>query len=121
MAYFAEIDQNNKVIRVISINDDAAPNPAPSNSEPLGKEFIESIGLDGIWKQCSYNNNFRNIYPGIGYWYLEDLDVFVKPKPFPSWSLDSTNNWESPIPMPETGGPWNWNEELEDWEQVLED
>lgn len=119
MAHFAKIN-NGVVEHVIVINNEECLGDLPE-SELLGQQFIQSIGLNGIWKQCSYNNNFRNTYPGVGYYYLEDLDIFVPPKPFESWSLDFNNNWQAPIPEPETGGPWNWNEENLQWETPSEE
>lgn len=54
--------------------------------------------------------------PWIGF--LRKNDNWVKPAPFPSWQLDENFDWQPPIPMPETGGLWIWNEELGDWEEV---
>lgn len=65
MAHFAEIDDNNKVQRVIVVSNDDAP------TEVAGQEFIASLGLVGEWVQTSYNNNpiegaSRGKYAGIG-------------------------------------------------------
>jgi hypothetical protein len=81
MAYFAELDDSNVVLRVIRVSDIDAPDPAPSNSEPLGQAFIASIGLTGRWVQTSYNGSFRGRYAGIGYTFDEVLDEFVAPDP----------------------------------------
>lgn len=71
MAHFAQIDENNMVQQVIVIdNEDCSGGEFP-DSEPAGQEFISSLGLDGIWKQTSYNSNFRKHYAGIGYAYDE--------------------------------------------------
>ena len=45
----------------------------------LGQDFIASLGLNGEWKQTSYNGNFRSIYAGAGYTYDSVLDEFVSP------------------------------------------
>lgn len=116
MAHFAEIDENNIVQQVIVIDNQYCPGDFPE-SEAIGQAFIESIGLSGTWKQCSYNNNFRNIYPGFGHLYLPEEDVFIAPQPFSSWTLDENYDWVAPIPMPETGGPWIWNENQQQWEE----
>ena len=113
MAHFAKIE-NNVVIQVIVINDEDAPDPAPVNSEPIGKDFIRSIGLDGEWIQTSYNNNFRKQYASIGYTYDKENDVFIAPKPFASWLLDDNFDWQPPVPMPE-GGLWVWDEDSLSW------
>lgn len=116
MAHFAQLDENNIVQQVIVIANDDCNGGGFPESESVGQEFISSMGLDGIWKQTSYNSNFRKHYAGIGYAYDEENDVFLTPRPFPSWQLDENLDWQAPIQMPETGGPWIWNEELSDWE-----
>lgn len=115
MAYFAQIDEDGTVIQVISISNDNAPDPAPQNSELLGQAFISNVlGLPGVWKQTSYNNNFRKQYCGPGFTYDEQADVFISPQPFASWILDENYDWQPPIPMPE-GGLWSWEEESLSW------
>jgi hypothetical protein len=49
------------------------------DSESVGQEFIDSLGLDGTWKQTSYNANFRGKYAGEGDSYDEETDEFVGP------------------------------------------
>lgn len=73
MAHFAQINDENIVQRVIVVSNDDAP------TEADGQAFIASIGIEGVWKQTSYNNNFRGIYAGIGYIYDAVNDVFVTP------------------------------------------
>jgi hypothetical protein len=80
MAYFAELDADNKVLRVISISNDVVPDPAPAN-EQAGVDFIvDVLKLGGTWKQTSFNANFRSKYAGIGDLYDADLDEFVTPE-----------------------------------------
>lgn len=82
MAHFAQIDENNTVRQVIVIaNDDCGGGNFPA-SEPIGQAFIASLNMPGVWKQTSYNNNFRGRYAGIGMLYDAELDEFV----FPSFS-----------------------------------
>jgi hypothetical protein len=79
MAHFAKIVSDNVVSEVIAVsNDDCGGGDFPE-SEPIGQEFIASLGLDGEWLQTSYNNNFRGTYAGIGWTYDVDLDEFVAP------------------------------------------
>jgi hypothetical protein len=119
MAHFAQLDENNVVQQVIVIaNEDCGGGEFPP-SETIGQKFIENIGLSGIWKQTSYNNNFRNTYAGTGYSYDEVNDVFIPPQPFDSWTLSSDFNWEAPVPIPTEGGPWGWNEGLGNWEELV--
>jgi hypothetical protein len=68
MSHWAEIDENNFVIRVLVGN----------NEEPdEGKSFMESLG--GRWIQTSYNNNFRGTFASAGYFYDEVKDEFIPP------------------------------------------
>jgi hypothetical protein len=79
MAHFAQLDDNNIVQQVIVISDDVVPDPAPDN-EQAGVDFITNVlSLSGVWKQTSYNANFRGKYAGIGDRYDADLDEFVAP------------------------------------------
>ena len=79
MAHFAEIDNNNKVKQVIVIaNSDCGGGDFPQ-SEAIGQAFIASLNIGGMWKQTSYNNNFRGVYAGIGFTFDADADEFVAP------------------------------------------
>lgn len=118
MAYFAQLDENNIVTQVISISNEDAPDPAPNNSEPLGQAFIaNTLGLSGVWKQTSFNNNFRKQYCGPGFSYDEVADVFISPRPFDSWQLDENYDWQAPTPMPEEG-LWRWDEDTLSWIEI---
>jgi hypothetical protein len=118
VAYFAHIDVDGTVLQVIFVSYAVAPDPAPTNSEPLGRAFIASIGLEGEWRQTSYNGNFRKQYAGPGFTYDPDDDVFIAPQPFPSWTLDANHDWQPPTPMPAEGGPWMWDEATLSWEEL---
>lgn len=62
---------------------------------------------------------FRGNYASIGFQYREDLDAFIPPQPFPSWSLDKgTFSWVSPEPFPEADGFWVWSEQSGAWVEV---
>jgi hypothetical protein len=72
MAHFAEIDSNNKVIRVLVVD---------NSLESRGADFLANdLGLGGTWIQTSYNNNIRKHFAGIGYSYDEALDAFIAPQ-----------------------------------------
>jgi hypothetical protein len=82
MAYFAELDSNNIVLRVIGVGNDVCGEPTLTfpQTETLGIEFIaNTLKLGGVWKQTSYNANFRGKYAGIGDTYDAVNDVFVAP------------------------------------------
>ena len=103
MAHFAELNNSNEVLRVIVIsNDDVEANGGELSSE--AETFVASIvphSEDGTaWKQTSYNNNFRKQYAGIGHTYDASKNKFISPQPYPSWSLDSNDDWEAPVTYP---------------------
>lgn len=109
MAHWAELDENNVVLRVT-----VGSNDAPD--EGYGW-IIENLG--GRWVQTSYNHNFRKQYAGIGFTYDEQADVFIAPQPYPSWSLDENHDWQPPVPMPDPveGKGWRWNEDTLSWDE----
>lgn len=78
MAHFARIHDG--IVREVIVidNDDCGGGEFPE-SEPIGQAFIASIGLDGEWRQTSYNSNFRSAYAGAGFTYDADADEFVPP------------------------------------------
>jgi hypothetical protein len=51
--------------------------------EALGQGFLADLhGYDPAeLVQCSYNGNFRGVYPGVGYTYDPVADVFIAPEP----------------------------------------
>lgn len=65
MAHFAKIE-NGIVTQVIVVNNETLNDLEFPESEPVGQEFIASIGLEGTWKQTSYNANFRGKYAAAG-------------------------------------------------------
>jgi len=115
VAYFAKLE-NNIVVQVISVSNDVCGEPTLGfpETESAGRAFIaNTLKFDGVWKQTSYNNNFRGRYAGIGYTYDADDDVFVAPQPFPSWVLSSNHDWQPPTPKP--NGDYSWNETEQEW------
>lgn len=79
MAHFAQINDDSIVQQVIVVsNDDCGGGDFPE-SEPIGQQFIATLGLSGTWLQTSYHANFRGAYAGIGYQYDPQLDEFVAP------------------------------------------
>lgn len=79
MAHFAKID-NNMVLQVIVVDNSDCGGLEFPDSEPVGQEFLASLGLEGEWLQTSYNNNFRGTYAGVGFTYDEESDTFVAPE-----------------------------------------
>jgi len=121
MAHFAELNSTNEVLRVVVIsNDDVEANGGELSSE--AETFVASIvphSENGTaWKQTSYNHNFRKQYAGEGYTYDSSKDIFIGIKPFPSWVLDSDNEWEAPVTYPEDSKDYKWNETTKAWDEV---
>ena len=112
MAHFAEIDNDNKVVRVLVV---------PDEQEHRGQDFLANdLGLGGRWVRTSYNANIRKNYAGIGFDYDQSRDAFIAPKPFDSWLLDEeTCQWKAPIEYPTDGLMYQWNEDKKDWEAIV--
>ena len=90
MSHFAEIDSENKVIRVL----------VGDNNDPAGDEGYQWLidNLGGTWIKTSYNNNIRFNYAGIGYSWDEARNAFIAPEPEGNLGLDETTcRWIMPI------------------------
>ena len=73
MAHFAEIDENNIVVRVLVV---------PDEQENRGQDYLANdLGLGGTWVQTSYTARIRKNYAGIGMSYDASRDAFIGPKP----------------------------------------
>lgn len=100
-------------------------------------EFIYSKSIDDPerWVQTSYNTRggvhygdngqpdgkppLRKNYAGIGYTYDQQRDVFIPPKPFPSWVLNEQSClWEPPTPRPQDGKRYRWDEATQSWIEI---
>jgi hypothetical protein len=74
--------------------------------------FVDSS--PGEWLETSRKN-----YAGIGFSYDKDREAFIPPKTFPSWILnEDTFNWGAPIPYPDDGERYRWNEQTQGWDQI---
>jgi hypothetical protein len=120
MAYFAKLGKGNIIETVISINNSVITDANGIEQEQLGSDFINKLyNTRDVWKQTSYNNNFRKNYAGIGYQYDQTRDAFIAPKPFNSWVLNETTcKWESPVAMPIDNNKYSWNEQTLSWDLV---
>ena len=103
MSHFAKIDKDNVVTQVIVAEQDFI------NSGKVGDSFL--------WIQISFNNNFRKQYAGVGWTYDKVNDVFISPKPFPSWTLDASFDWQPPTAKPDDDKLYNWNEDTKSWDE----
>jgi hypothetical protein len=109
MAHFAELDENNVVLRVL----------VTSNDEPdEGYSWLmETFG--GKWVKTSYNGRIRKSFASVGGTYDEELDAFIPRKDFDSFVFDKeTWGWTYPIPYPDDGQDYAWNEENLEWKLI---
>lgn len=89
MSHWAEIDDQNKVIRVV----------VGDNNDPNGDEGYQWLldNLGGTWIKTSYNGNIRKRFAGIGYTYDEQRDAFIAPEPENAIGFDEeTLSWIMP-------------------------
>jgi hypothetical protein len=119
MAHFAKLDENNIVLEVHVVSNDALD---LTNEETSGIAFLtEWSGGYTNWKQTSYNGTIRKNYAGIGYKYDTDWDAFIAPQPYPSWELNyETFQWEAPVAMPPVTDEymWRWSETNKEWIKI---
>lgn len=110
MAHWAEINEDNLVLRVL----------VGDNNDPNGDEGFQWLvdNLGGTWVKTSYNGSIRKNFAGIGDTYDEARDAFIAPKPFASWILnEDTCKWEAPKPYPSDENSYHWDEQQEEWIQ----
>lgn len=122
MEHFAQLDENNVVLQVIIVSEDDIKDSSGNVNEEVGIFFCRQLVNDpnSKWKRTSFNHEFRGRFGNVGFTYDESLDVFIAPKPYPSWSFNSqTTDWTSPLGDPpevplESRGEYNyvWNEDL---------
>ena len=124
MAHFAELktkvdptgfttDTHQVVERVVVVGNDCVPSDMHADGETWCINFFKG----GIWKQTSYNNNFRKSYAGIGMVYDPIKNKFLNPQPHASWSLDANDDWQAPVTYPTdtTGKMISWDEANQKW------
>ena len=142
MASFAKIGLNNKVIEVLSVNNEVLKDANGIEQENIGVDFLTKLTGYPVWKKTSYNTSggkhyitnsvtgektlsndqskaFRKNHAGIGYTYNEDRDAFIPPKPYNSWILNETTClWESPVVHPNDGQEYIWDEQNQTWNLI---
>ena len=129
MAHFAEIDGTNTVVRVLVVGDD---------NEHRGHEFLaDDLGFGGTWIQTSYNTYkgvhvdslyrlpdggipLRENYASPGCVYDPVGDRFSPSRPYDSWLLGEDFEWGAPIPIPDDGKSYDWNEDTTSWVEITE-
>ena len=116
MAHFAQLNSDNQVIKVVVVANAVLDNDGVE-TESQGITHLQNLyGSDTVWKQCSYNGNFRTRFPALGDTYDSVKDAFIKPQPYASFTLDADNNWRAPVAHPNDGNQYEWNEADQQWE-----
>lgn len=124
MAHYAFINDNNIVTQVIVGRDEddlveGVTSWEEYYGERMGQRCVRTSYNTVANQHTGGGIPFRGNYAGIGYTYDEELDVFIPPQPYPSWTLnDETYNWDAPVAYPEDGGLYVWNENQKNWEAV---
>ena len=142
MANFAKIGLDNRVMEVLSVNNEVLQDADGVEQESKGIEFLTQLTGHSIWKQTSINTHgnvhtlggtpLRKNYAGIGYSYDADRDAFIAERPFASWLLNETTClWEAPVPKPELTDEQSsqniaethdwyyiWNESTTSWDLI---
>ena len=132
MAHFAELESKTDptgftsdthlvVKRVVVVGNDVstAAGPLGENDEHVdGETWCSTFFKGGIWKQTSYNNNFRKQYAGRGYVYDAGKNKFLNQQPYASWSLNGNDDWEAPVTHPagdQSAYDISWDEDNTKW------
>lgn len=120
MAHFAKV-QNGVVVEVLVIEQDVIDSGVVGDPEEWVQTSCNTFGgihygPDG---QPDGGVALRKNYAGIGYVYDAERDAFYAPQPFPSWTLDEqTCCWVPPVPTPDDGKFYGWDEETLAWVEV---
>ena len=126
MGHFAELNEDNVVLRVVKACNEDIANNGGEQSEEAAEHFktICPLSNNGVkWVQTSYNRNFRKNFAGPGMIYDENKNKFISKQSYPSWSLDSNDDWKAPYDFPsnmlvngvELIFNINWDESLVQW------
>ena len=122
MSHFAEIDENNIVLRVLVIEQDVIDSGLvgnPSKWIQTSYNTHRGVHLDPKTNQPDGGVALRKNYAGIGYSYDQTRDAFIPPKPFNSWILNETTcDWEAPVAIPDDGQKYIWNETNKSWDLI---
>jgi hypothetical protein len=118
MAHFAELDQNGKVLQVIFVNNEDILDENGEESEWVGILYCKDL-FGGNWVQTSRSGSFRRSFAVIGGLYSSEHDVFLRPNPFPSWTLNEDKFiWEPPVEKPSDKFKYEWDEKSLSWVEI---
>ena len=99
MAHYALVNDG-VVMNVVTVANAAIDNLPFPESEPVGVAFIATLPdlavQAGVWWECSYNNNFRGVYPGMGYGF-NGVDFIPPAQPEPEPTPDDYTTQPEPL------------------------
>lgn len=130
MKEFIEIDSNNIILNIISLNDQDCSDESGNFNTNIGLNYLKEIFPD---KKFAYYDKQSQIDDGsidftlvkannniIGGQYLAEIDKIAMTQPYPSWELDTkTAKWIPPVQFPSEppnkGHVWVWDEDSNSW------
>ena len=129
MAHYAKLGLDNVVTAVVAVDTIDCMTRGGIEREDIGLAHLVKHHGHELWKKCSYNTSggvhknggtpFRANYPGIGWYYNSEHDIFHPARPYASYTLNTTTGmWEAPIAQPElteaeveAGSYYRWDED----------
>ena len=122
MAHFAELDANGVVINVVVVHNNVLHDDELGEVEQKGIDFLNNNLRVSTWKQTSFNGSIRGNFAGIGYTYNQELDAFIPPPEFESWTTLNTETfqYEPAVGIPEYvfGYRNRWDENAQEWVRI---
>ena len=118
MAHFAKLGIDNVVTAVVAMDTITTMTRGGIEKEEIGVAHLVKHHGHENWKKCSYNTSggvhteggtpFRANYPGIGWYYNSEHDIFHPARPTDcngapcnSWTLNTTTGmWDAPLTQP---------------------
>jgi hypothetical protein len=129
MAHYAKLGLDNIVTAVVAVDTIDCMTRGGIEKEEIGLAHLVKHHGHELWKKCSYNTRggehsgggtpFRANYPGIGWYYSSEHDIFHPARPYASYTLNTTTGmWDAPLPQPElteaqveAGSYYRWDED----------
>lgn len=122
MSHFAYVE-NGIVTLVLSIEKDMVDTGLfgdPSKFIQTSYNTIKGLHHDSFGVPDS-GTALRKNFAHVGDIYDKNLDAFYAPQPFKSWSLDQQScSWIAPVPMPQDGKFYQWDESTLNWKEMVE-
>lgn len=119
MKHFAVLDENNVVVNVVAVDDEACS----TDEDVSGETYCVNLLGPGIYKQFSHTGAFRKQGAQKQGSYDPVNNVFIDKQKFPSWTLDDNHDWQAPVAYPNVTSwgesddvyPITWDEDNQRW------